>query len=151
MKRLCTAVVVALCLAPPQAAHTETFEQVLGVERVQGIVKEVTSVVLEQQAPFYKRRLLADEKFLPLASTMAGAVETSLDRLAAEWRLRGLYGVFVTHVISYVAERSREGPVLLDGKALTGYIGHARELGRCGEIPCPNECKPCNKECDRCP
>jgi len=142
--------VAALLFAAP-AVSSETFAKVIGVERVDAIVREVTKTVSEEQAPVYKRKVVAENTFIEVTSKRAGDVETTLDRLAAEWRLRGLYGVFLTHVIAYVQNREREGMITLTSRTVDSYMAYARELKLCGEIPCPNECKPCDKNCDRCP
>lgn len=145
---------VLTLLLIPSPGITDSYSEVLGEERITQVVSWVTRNVVIQQSELLAREIEVVEGesgFVEATVDLVGPVHTSLTGFAAEWRLFGRFGVFGSHLVQFLAERSAEGPVVLDAEAIERYLANARELRRCGEIPCSMNCEPCNEECDRCP
>ena len=145
-----TMIVAAVLLIVSAPASAKTFEELLGRQQVDQLVRQVTSEVVTESQKNLSRDINTDGSYFETTTRLVGLTQTDLDAAAARWRLRGLYGVFATHAVQFLAQQAKEGPLTLSAETVKAYLVYAQGRRRCGESPCDMTCNPCNRECDKC-
>ncbi len=142
---------VTLTLASPVVHGQSTFGEVLKRE---GIRRVVTGV-LDDKVKVYNER--AKEMDSPMLSYDAGVVEDATGRIAetrvsdeltpasAENKLRAGFGVFVDGLVEFARDQAKNAAIRLKKELFELYMKKARDLQRCGEIPCNQP--PCCHNC----
>jgi hypothetical protein len=142
---------VTLTLASPAVHAQSTFGKVLKREEI----KTVVTSVLDHKVNVYNER--AKEMDSPMLSYDAGVVEDATGRIAetrvsdeltpasAVNKLRAGFGVFVDGLVEFARDQAKNAAIRLNKELFERYMKKARDLQRCGEIPCNQP--PCCHNC----
>ncbi len=145
------ALILALTLATPATHAQSTFGQILKREGV----RQIVTGVLDDKVKTYNERARVMES--PPLSYDMDVVEDASGRVAetrvsadlsptdAANKIRAGFGLFVDGLVEFARDQVRNAAIRLNKELFERYMDKARQLQRCGEIPCNQP--PCCKNC----
>lgn len=134
--------------------HAKTYESAIGKEGIKTVVEEVTKAYIKdfemsQSAQITRARVLdITAEFQPEVMKRIARTNTSLDRKAAEVKLRFGFLLFLRNFTKYLEKDMGQYTLKMNKSNLESYLKDKQKGGKCGEIPCSQP--PCCEDCDPC-